>query len=775
MDRPSHDNGSVPTRLAPQDIREEARLNSRRTLDVSPLVDGLLDRLRQRKIVQWSLAYLAGAFALLQAVDIIGQRFGWPDSIVRILIVVLAVGFFAALVLAWYHGERGEQRISGVEVSLLALLLAIGGVILWRVAASGRAAETSAAAEAMGAASLGAASTAVLPFVNMSADKANEYFSDGMTETLLNRLAQVPELKVAARTSSFSFKGTNADVRKIGAALGVASLVEGSVQQSGDTLRITAQLIRAADGSHLWSHNYDRKAADLFAIQDEIAAAVTQALIGELLPKTKVILAKGGTKDLAAYDAYTRGLQQIAINSIPSIQQGAVLMKQALALDPDYIDALAGLVRADLVLARTGAIVPAEFRARALPVLERIEALDPDNASALAVRGEIADELGEHDEAVRLATRASEEAPSVAWVHVILATIYANQGDRDGMLSEIDKAAALDPLDNNLVRFRSSALFQAGHIEESRGALQRAIALDPKNASNYWALSLHDYVIGDLVNAVVDSAKGYVLDPTDSESPAVSALLLGEIGDFDSAKAWLLESERLAPGNIHATSAAVSVAYDRGDMAAAMEGALRLASRRAEERHDFWHNAITTGCLAARELGRSAEFRAALEEANDMPRDLSPAAFAAWVGPKASPKVRLRQLAGIRRCLFDQSPAEAPRRAQIVALMAATFGPDWETREDWRGLGDELRNDREAMIAAAIAPRQTTVADLPVRSGSAGQLGIADDARVSAHFAEQRRAIEQMRPAVPAALAKAGMPLRPPQDVATAKPAGGPE
>ena len=250
-------------------------------------MDGLVDRLRQRKIVQWALAYLAGAFALLQAVDLIGQRFGMSDTIVRVLIVVLAVGFFAALVLAWYHGDRGEQRVGGIEISLLALLLAIGGGFLWRVAVSGRAGGEQASIGA--AASLGAASTAVLPFVNMSADKANEYFSDGMTETLLNRLAQVPELKVAARTSSFSFKGTNTDMRKIGAALGVASLVEGSVQQSGDTLRITAQLIRAVDGTHLWSRNYDRKAADLFAIQDEIAAAVTEALIGQLLPKTKEI------------------------------------------------------------------------------------------------------------------------------------------------------------------------------------------------------------------------------------------------------------------------------------------------------------------------------------------------------------------------------------------------------------------------------------------------------------------------------------------------------
>ncbi|HEY6892902.1 MAG TPA: tetratricopeptide repeat protein [Rhodanobacteraceae bacterium] len=729
---------------------------------MSARVDGFFDRLRQRKIVQWTLAYLAGAFALLQATDLIGQRFGFPDIVVRVLIVALAVGFFAALVLAWYHGERGEQRVGGIEISLLALLLAIGGGLLWRVAVSNRAADVSSANAAGDAApSLGAASTAVLPFVNMSPDKANEYFSDGMTETLLNRLAQVPELKVAARTSSFSFKGTNTDVRRIAAALGVASIVEGSVQQSGGTLRITAQLIRAVDGTHLWSQNYDRKSADLFAIQDEIAAAVTQALIGELLPKTKAILAKGGTKDLAAYDAYTRGLQQIAINSIPSLRKAEGLMQQALALDPQYVDAMVGVAVSDLALMRTGGIVPAELRARVVPVLERIEAIDPGNATALAIRGEIADELGEHDEAVRLARRAAETAPGVAWVHVILGTIYSKQGDVEAMQSALDHAVALNPLDANLVRFRASSLQQAGRLDEARTEVLRAVDLDPKNSSNYWELSLLDYAKGDLVSAVVNSNKGYVLDPEDSESPAVSALFLGELGEIDAAAAWIPESERIAPGNIHAAGAAVSVAFDRGDMRAAVDAAMRLVSRRAEERHDFWHNAITSGCLAASQLGRYAEFRTALEDAGALPRDFSAPGFAAWLGPKASAKVQLRVIAGIRRCAFDESAADATRRAELLALMAATFGSGWDTKDEWRSLAAELRGDRDAMIAESVPPRQTTVADLPVRTASARFLGIADEARVAAHLAEQRGAIERMRAELPGVLAKEGVPLRP--------------
>jgi tetratricopeptide (TPR) repeat protein len=346
-------------------------------------------------------------------------------------------------------------------------------------------------------------------------------------------------------------------------------------------------------------------------------------------------------------------------------------------------------------------------------------------------------------------------------VQVILGTIYAKQGDVAGMVPALDRAVALNPLDNNLVRFRASSLRQAGRIDEARTAVLRAMELDPKNSSNYWELSLSDYLHGDLVGAIVNSGKGYVMDPEDSESPAVSAVFLGEIGEIAAAEAWLPESERLSPGNIHAASAAVSVDYDRGDMKAAMDGALRLVTRREEERHEFWQNAMTTGCLAARELGRGAEMRAAMEDANNFPRDFTPAAFAAWVGPKASPKTRLRQLGGLRRCIYDESPADAPRRAQIFALMTQTFGNDWTSADEWRGVAAELRADREAVIANFIPPQQTTVADLPVRAGSARLLGIADDARVAAHIAEQRVEVERMRAALPAALAKEGIPLRP--------------
>jgi TolB-like protein/Flp pilus assembly protein TadD len=722
-------------------------------------VQGLLDRLKQRKIVQWALAYLAGAFALLQAVDIVGQRFGWPEQVERILIVALAIGFFVALVLAWYHGERGEQRMSGAELSVLALLLAIGGALLWRVASSTRPADV---ATTSPAATLGDASTAVLPFVNMSADKANEYFSDGMTETLLNRLAQVPQLKVAARTSSFSFKGTNTDVRKIAAQLGVASLVEGSVQQAGDTLRITAQLIRAVDGAHLWSRNYDRKPTDLFAIQDEIAGAVTAALVGELLPKTKEILAKGGTKNLAAYDAYTRALEQIAVNNFPSNIKAEALMKQALAVDPAYVDAMLGLVNTWLNMTRTGQISSIEFQARAAPVLDRVEALDPGNAWLLMFRGEIAQVRGEDEVALQLVKRAVATAPGVARLHNILADVYSQQGNDDAAIPEMDLAVALNPLDNNVVRYRASKLRWAGRLDDARQAVLLAISRDPNNSSNYWELSENERARGNLVEAIVWELKSHVLDRADPESSANLAVLLDEIGEAAPADAWQAEALRQGPGNLLAEGAGIVIDYARGKHAAAVDRAKKIIDRRGEEHHDFWRRAIVAGGRGAGPTGRVAEMRSALAEAGLVPADLSAAGFDRWVGATQSARVSLRRLDLLRRCVVSGDPADAARREQWRALMTRIEGADWERRTEWQGLAAELSNDRDAMVAAFLPPAGAAVTDLALRQGDAAMLGIGNDPRIVAHYATQRAQIKSMREALPAAAAKQGLALQPP-------------
>ena len=180
---------------------------------------------------------------------------------------------------------------------------------------------------------------------------------------------------------------------------------------------------------------------------------------------------------------------------------------------------------------------------------------------------------------------------------------------------------------------------------------------------------------------------------------------------------------------------------------------MKLISRRAEEHHDYWRRAMIVGCLAADELGRMADTRTSLVATGALPRDLTTAGFDAWVGPTASAKVRLRELVTLRRCVYTQTEAEAPRREQLRAIVARVEGADWESGAEWHSLANELRNDREAMITERLPPNDAAVSNLAVRDAGARMLGIADDPRIVRHYADQREQIAQMRSALPAALA----------------------
>ena len=245
----------------------------------------LLQRLRERKLVQWALAYAAGAFALLQGVDIVAQQFGWPDGVRRGATIALAIGFFVTLVLAWYHGERGAQRVSGTELLILALLFAVGGGLLWRFAPRAntpaeQAANPSTAITAAAPASQ--KSIAVMPFENLSRDPDNAYFAAGIQDEILTRLAKIGALKVISRTSTLQYASKPANLREVASQLGVANILEGSVQKVGDAVHVNVQLVRAAADEHLWAESYDRRLDDVFAVEGEIAQAVAEALNARL-------------------------------------------------------------------------------------------------------------------------------------------------------------------------------------------------------------------------------------------------------------------------------------------------------------------------------------------------------------------------------------------------------------------------------------------------------------------------------------------------------------
>ena len=233
-------------------------------------------KLRRRKVVQWGITYAAAAWTLLQVLEYFGETYSWPHAVRQIAGLALPLALLFVLVLAWYHGDKGEQKVSRTELAILAVVtVAVGGTLWWyvsRIDESAWVVDTGAAA-IRHTVQADAASIAVLPFVNMSSDPEQEFFSDGISEQVLDLLSRVPELRVIARTSSFSFKDKDVDVATIAQRLNVSHVLEGSVRKSGNRVRITAQLIRATDSSHLWSNTYDRELKDIFAREREAIAA----------------------------------------------------------------------------------------------------------------------------------------------------------------------------------------------------------------------------------------------------------------------------------------------------------------------------------------------------------------------------------------------------------------------------------------------------------------------------------------------------------------------
>ncbi|HWG65977.1 MAG TPA: hypothetical protein VN662_00975 [Rhodanobacteraceae bacterium] len=471
-----------------------------------------LARLKQRKLVQWALAYVAAAWALLQALGLAVDSYDWPHDVMRVAFAAIALGFVIALVLAWYHGERGAQRVSGAELLLIALVLAIGGGLLWRferapnalaVAAQTRSPDAAqrnpgVAARAPAQASpIPAKSVAVLPFVNMSGDPKNDYFSDGITEEILDALAQVPNLKVAARTSAFAFKGKAEDLRKVGEVLDVATVLEGSVQRAGDEVRITAQLIDTRSGYHLWSEKYDRKLTNIFAVEDEISKAIADKLQVQLAGGSEATLVGQKTIDPRAHDFYLRGLPLIAARG-PGLREAVADFQQAVAIDPGYAQAWAALAEAQLLLPHYF-LEPQETAAPAgAAAAKRALEIDPDVASAYVALGMHYRVQWKWQDADAAFRKALEIAPGDAEAADQYGQYLLAAGRSQDALAEIERAQKLDPLSGIIGVTRANVLTALHRFGDAAAQARRVTELRPDYALGHFAAAdvaiyRHDY------------------------------------------------------------------------------------------------------------------------------------------------------------------------------------------------------------------------------------------------------------------------------------------
>jgi len=428
----------------------------------------LIAELKRRNVIRMAGLYLVGAWLVVQVAGTVLPMFGAPDWIGRSVVLLVAIGFVPALVFAWVFELTPEgikrddavnptaiapqtaQRMNRMIVAVLVLALTYFGFDKFVLAPRREAAIVASVEKhdaAIDAAKPGVAATdqsiAVLPFVNMSSDKEQEYFSDGLAEELLNELAQIPQLRVIARTSSFSFKGKDVDVATIAKVLNVANVLEGSVRKSGHNLRITAQLIRSSDSSHLWSKTYDRDLTDVFKVQDEIAGEVVAALKLTLLPgRTSAGL--GRTSNIEAYNHYLRGRQFSSLASADSYRLAIPEYEQAIALDPEYTSAYANLALAQAFVADLTAD-PARQNL-ALQAVEKAIALSPNDPEARATRG---------------------------WIRSLFLW------DWDGARSDFEAALSVDPNNATALAHQSWLLAAFGQLPQAIAAVEKAIALDP--------------------------------------------------------------------------------------------------------------------------------------------------------------------------------------------------------------------------------------------------------------------------------------------------------
>lgn len=350
------------------------------------------------------------------------------------------------------------------------------------------------------------ASIAVLPFVNMSADPEQEYFADGISEELLNLLAKIPNMRVAARTSSFQFKGRNLTVSKVGTELNVAHVLEGSVRKAGNRVRITSQLIKAEDGYHLWSETYDRTLDDIFAIQDEISAAIVEALkefvlgevtIPDLTPPAAPAVER--TDNLEAYELYLLGMQVSAIRSLVNFRKAATYMERSIAIDPDFGPAQAELATFIILASNDvgcfGTTPVAEAARAAWPYVQRALELAPEDPKphlALAAWHRLSRNLEASEEA---ANRALEINPNLIAAHTCLMFVRLFRGSPYERFLEIQRdMLAIDPLSIANLGNYSTHLVEYAMFEEARNVTDKLWSLDPGGVSPLFRkMELSDY------------------------------------------------------------------------------------------------------------------------------------------------------------------------------------------------------------------------------------------------------------------------------------------
>jgi TolB-like protein/Tfp pilus assembly protein PilF len=484
----------------------------------------LIAELKRRNVFRVGVAYGIVAWLLVEVASVLLPTFGAPEWVMKVFTLLVILGLPLALVVAWAfeltpEGIKRESDVDRTEsvkqktgrkldFAIIGLLVvAVGFLIVdnYVLGPDG----TEVAAEQIPAAQpiTIEKSIAVLPFVNMSPDPDNEFFSDGISEEILNVLARIPDLKVAARTSAFEFKGQNRDIAEIGRLLKVSNVLEGSVRKAGNRVRVTAQLVKVSDGFHLWSDTYDRELTDIFAIQDEIASAIANAM------KTTLNLSTGGadnltgTNSIQAYELYLQGMQNWHLRELSTLRKAEELFLRSIEIDPGFAKAHAGLALVYSVIPVYAGQPRALYQPKLIQAARRALAIDPRNAEALAALGGAELDLA------------------------------------NGALL-LEQAIAINPSFATAYQWYGDTMAIAGDLEEARRQFERAFDLDPRSRIIGNGLAVLNMLLGrtDEVFRLLEQMKTFSLDYNENlELEFMMLLIAGQTASAETVGKRLAE------------------------------------------------------------------------------------------------------------------------------------------------------------------------------------------------------------------------------------------
>jgi len=530
----------------------------------------LWGELKQRNVVKVAVSYAIVGWLLIEICSILLPTFEAPEWVLKVIILLFGLGFVVAVFLAWLYeltpqgimrtdsdpaqaniGTVSRRKISHAVIALFILAIALFTSIYWFVAdetllIAGQSSQSPEATNEVAEQVPLANSIAVLAFDDLSPDHDQEYFSDGISEEILNLLAHVDGLKVISRTSSFSFKGTGKDLRTIARELGVTHVLEGSVRKAGNQIRITAQLIEAATDTHLWSENYTHDLTNVFDIQDEIAANVVAVLRIKLLGNLTTAANSQRADNPEAHDAYLLGRHRLIFRRTEDMVAAREYFRSAIELDPDFAAPYVGLADTYIVQHMYGVMLLDEVVEEAKPAIERALQLDPQMGPAYTSRGWINWQQGDWAAAGEDFRRGISLSPNYAtahhWYSIFL--FYALHRTEEAM-AVMESALALDPLSPIINENAGRTKIWYGDVEGGLAHYRRANELIPRFPNYYRDVGEIEGINGRMGEAHRLFRTALSLDSGNPYLPYNIAYCYLVVGDIESAQQWFDVSAKL--------------------------------------------------------------------------------------------------------------------------------------------------------------------------------------------------------------------------------------